>query len=62
MAPQNPNPHDELKSLDLPAERVNLIVRGRPFTTWDELEEFLGFDESTWLVLRKNFRLSLNSA
>jgi DNA uptake protein ComE-like DNA-binding protein len=53
---------EELSSLELPTERVNMIMRGRPFTTWDELEEFLGFDESTWLVLRENFRLSLNSA
>jgi DNA uptake protein ComE-like DNA-binding protein len=52
---------DELSSFGLTTERANMIMRGRPFATWDELEEFVGYDESTWLVLRKNCRLSLNS-
>ena len=53
---------DEFENLKLPSERIFMIMRGRPFATWDELEEFIGFDEATWLILRKNFRLSLNSA
>lgn len=34
------------------------LLLGRPYSSWQELEEFLGLEEGTWQVLRKNFILS----
>ena len=36
------------------------LVRGRPFSTWSELEEYLGCDANNWLALRQGFCLSIS--
>lgn len=52
----------DLQAFDIPAEKAERILRGGPFRTWGEVEDFLGSDERTWAALRKNFNLSENSA
>ncbi|MBS2010308.1 MAG: hypothetical protein JST01_24875 [Cyanobacteria bacterium SZAS TMP-1] len=50
---------ESLSALGLPADIVKKIERGRPFTTWGELEEYLSPEEATWQILRQKSRLSL---
>lgn len=41
---------------------AKLLLRGRPFLTWSELEDFLGCEPATWAVLRQKFCLGLTPA
>jgi DNA uptake protein ComE-like DNA-binding protein len=34
------------------------LLLGRPYSSWQELEEYLGLEEGPWQALRKNFILS----
>jgi DNA uptake protein ComE-like DNA-binding protein len=38
-------------------DRAEAIVRGAPFRSWADLDDFLGADEKSWQNLRKNFSL-----
>lgn len=50
---------DALAALGLKDVFCEKILRGRPFTTWGELEEFLSPDSDTWQVLRQKACLAL---
>ncbi len=50
---------EALKALGLKQADCEKILRGRPFTTWGELEEYLTPDAATWQVVRQKTRLSL---
>ncbi|HEY9776728.1 MAG TPA: hypothetical protein V6C81_23395 [Planktothrix sp.] len=50
---------DEVAALGVPPEIAERLVRGRPFATWAELEEFVSCDATAWSVLRQNFCLGL---
>lgn len=52
---------DELERCGVPAAIGHKLVRGRPFVTWAELEDFLCCDAETWGILRQKFCLGLNS-
>jgi DNA uptake protein ComE-like DNA-binding protein len=52
---------EDIKGLGVDDANVFLIVKGRPFLTWAELEEFLGDSESMGLF-RQRFFLGLGSA
>jgi DNA uptake protein ComE-like DNA-binding protein len=38
-------------------ERAALIIRARPFSSWQELDQFLACDEVSWSHIRTNFSL-----
>jgi len=50
---------ESLTALNLPLDIVKKIERGRPFTTWGELEEYLTPEEATWQTLRQKTCLSI---
>jgi len=50
---------EALTALNLPLDIVKKIERGRPFTTWGELEEYLTPEEATWQTLRQKTCLSI---
>lgn len=50
---------DGLAALGLKDIYCEKILRGRPFTTWGELEEFIAPDSDTWQVLRQKACLAL---
>lgn len=50
---------ETLSGLNLPLDIVKKIERGRPFTTWGELEEYLAPEEATWQILRQKTCLSI---
>lgn len=52
---------EEVEKFGVPAAVVQKLMRGRPFTTWAELEDFLCCDAPTWALLRQKFCLSLNT-
>ena len=49
-----------LLGLGLGVDVVKRIERGRPFTTWGELEEFLCPEEKDWQILRLKSCLSIS--
>lgn len=53
---------EEICALAIEPELVRLILRGRPFTTWAELEEQLGPDCPQWNLIRQKFFLGLISS
>ncbi len=50
---------DNLSTLGLTIDMVKMIERGRPFTTWGELEEYLCPDEAQWQILRQKSCLTI---
>lgn len=52
---------EEIEKLGVSAAVVQKMMRGRPFTTWAELEDFLCCDSQTWALLRQKFCLGLNT-
>jgi DNA uptake protein ComE-like DNA-binding protein len=52
---------EEIGKLGVPAASIDKLMRGRPFTTWAELEDFLCCDAPTWALLRQKFCLGLNT-
>jgi DNA uptake protein ComE-like DNA-binding protein len=50
---------DSLSAIGLSIDLVNKIERGRPFSTWGELEEYLCPDEGQWQLLRQKSCLSI---
>lgn len=55
----NRTAEEQMISVGLVKPIAERLVRGRPFTTWAELEEYLGCDAGTWAVLRQNFCLGI---
>ncbi len=51
---------DDIKGLGVDETNTFMITKGRPFTTWAELEEFLG-DSDVMGLLRQRFFLGLGS-
>lgn len=56
----NSTASENLATLGLAASMVNRIMRGRPFTTWSELEEYLAPDNREWLILRQKTCLGIS--
>ncbi len=52
---------EDLVQLGVDADTANVIIRTRPFMTWGEVEEFLGAEAPSWVVLRQRFFLGLSS-
>lgn len=52
---------DDVARMGLSTELVRRLMRGRPFTTWAELEEYLSCDASAWALLRQKCCLGLGS-
>jgi len=52
---------EALTNLGLKQQYAEKILRGRPFTTWGELEEYLAPDTPTWQLIRQKTCLSLFS-
>lgn len=50
----NQAPVEQLLALGIDAGSAQLILRGRPFATWSELEDFVSLDEASWQKLRQN--------
>lgn len=50
----NQAPVEQLLGLGIDAGSAHLILRGRPFATWGELEDFIACDETAWQKLRQN--------
>jgi len=50
---------EELAGLGLGVDITKKIERGRPFTTWGELEEFLCLEDPQWQMLRQKSCLSI---
>jgi DNA uptake protein ComE-like DNA-binding protein len=53
--------NEEVEKVGVPSVVVQKLVRGRPFSTWAELEDFLCCDAPTWALLRQKFCLGLNT-
>ena len=53
--------NEEVEKHGVPSAVVQKLVRGRPFSTWAELEDFLCCDGPTWALLRQKFCLGLNA-
>lgn len=51
----------ELVNYGLPQPVADRLTRGRPFSTWSEVDDYLSSDSPTWELLRKNFCLGLAS-
>ncbi len=51
---------ENLTTLGLAGQMVERIMRGRPFTTWSELEEYLAPDNREWLILRQKTCLGIS--
>jgi hypothetical protein len=58
----NRSSKDELVAAGISFEKAAALVRAVPFEGWAELDEFLGNDEGTWAILRKNFTIWQNPA
>jgi len=56
----NSTQSENLTALGLGQPMVELIARGRPFTTWNELEEYLAPDNREWLILRQKTCLGIS--
>lgn len=52
---------EEIEKFGVPSVVAQKLLRGRPFTTWAELEDFLCCDAPTWALLRQKFCLGLNT-
>jgi DNA uptake protein ComE-like DNA-binding protein len=52
----------QLVKRGLSRERAALIVRVRPFSSWEELDQFLACDDVSWSHIRSNFALGNNPA
>jgi len=52
---------EDLVQLGVDADTANVIIRTRPFMTWGEVEEFLGAEAPSWVILRQRFFLGLSS-
>jgi DNA uptake protein ComE-like DNA-binding protein len=50
---------ESLSALGLSVDIVKKIERGRPFTTWGELEEYLCPDEAHWQIIRQKSCLTI---
>ena len=48
-----------LSALGLEIDTIKRIERGRPFTTWGELEEYLSPEDRQWQILRQKTCLSI---
>lgn len=53
--------NEDVEKVGVPEAVVQKLVRGRPFSTWAELEDFLCCDAPTWALLRQKFCLGLNT-
>jgi DNA uptake protein ComE-like DNA-binding protein len=51
----------EITAAGVPESTAELAVRGRPFLTWAELEEYLTPEPTSWGILRQKFCLGLIS-
>jgi DNA uptake protein ComE-like DNA-binding protein/Mn-dependent DtxR family transcriptional regulator len=51
-----------LTSLGMESDKAARILRACPFGSWAEVEEFIGADESSWRIIRNNFRLGVKPA
>ncbi len=51
---------EHLAALGLGTPMVQRITSGRPFTTWNELEEYLAPDNREWLILRQKTCLGIS--
>jgi len=51
---------ENLTTLGLAGQMVERIMRGRPFATWAELEEYLSPDNREWLILRQKTCLGIS--
>lgn len=49
----------DLTAHGVPEAAAALLIRGRPFLTWAELEDYLGCEPATWAILRQKFCLGL---
>ncbi len=56
----NSTESENLTTLGLAGQMVDRIIRGRPFTTWSELEEYLAPDNREWLILRQKTCLGIS--
>ena len=56
----NSTASENLTTLGLGGPMVERIMRGRPFTTWSELEEYLAPDNREWLILRQKTCLGIS--
>jgi DNA uptake protein ComE-like DNA-binding protein len=52
---------EQIISLGISKDISDRLVRGRPFETWAELEEYIACESATWQVLRQKFCLGLTS-
>lgn len=55
----NRAPLEELVGQSIDETVAERLIRGRPFATWSELEEFLGLEPAAWVALRQKFCLGL---
>lgn len=51
---------EELCACGLSQQVAGLAIKGRPFYTFSELEDFLDTDFVTWTLIRQKFRLGIN--
>jgi hypothetical protein len=56
----NSTESENLTTLGLAGQMVERIMRGRPFSTWAELEEYLSPDNREWLILRQKTCLGIS--
>lgn len=52
----------EIIAAGVPETVVNLLLRGRPFLTWSELEDYLGSESPAWSTMRQKFCLGTISS
>lgn len=52
---------DTIVAQSVPKPIGTLVLRGRPFATWAELEDYLSCDQPTWNNLRQKFCLGISS-
>lgn len=52
---------DTIVAQGVPKPIGTLVLRGRPFATWSELEDYLSCDQPTWNNLRQKFCLGISS-
>jgi DNA uptake protein ComE-like DNA-binding protein len=50
----------EMTAVGLAPDTAHLIVKGRPFATWCDLEDYLGCEPSLWSFLREKFCLGIS--
>ncbi|MGH9550952.1 MAG: helix-hairpin-helix domain-containing protein [Terriglobales bacterium] len=51
----------EITATGVPQTLAQRVIRGRPFSTWADLEEYMSCDSATWAVVRQKFCLGLTS-